>query len=182
MLGIRKYQSTAIDLYQGDITQFVCNAMVNAANSELKGGGGVDGAIHQRGGPSIMDECKKHGSCPTGSAVVTSAGNLPCQWIIHTVGPIWNGGGNQEHSLLHQAYTSSLRKASDLAIRHIALPSLSTGTYNYPLQEAAEIAMLAMKGFLDDNEDTSIKRITFVLFNGPHHDAYQDSMGKVFPE
>lgn len=181
MLGLRHYRGTAIDLFQGDITSFVCDALVNAANSSLRGGGGVDGAIHRVGGPTILQECEAIGSCPTGQAVVTNAGRLPARKIIHTVGPIWQGGNNQEAELLRSAYVSSLIRAAELKLLHVAFPSISTGVYSYPLQEAAEIAMQAMKSFCEEHPK-ALRRITMVLFDSDSYKAYQKALFGTFPE
>src|SRR6476646_10176749 len=133
--------AVTLRLVEGDITRQPADAIVNAANEGLLGGGGVDGAIHRVGGPSIMEECARIGGCPTGSAVVTGAGKLPARHVIHTVGPIWQGGRKGEADLLAKAYASSLMKASELGLRSIVFPSLSTGAYGYPLTEAARVAM-----------------------------------------
>ena len=182
MLGTRRYNQVAIDLYHGDITDFVCDAMVNAANPELAGGDGVDGAIHRVGGASILRECQEKypGGCPTGSAVVTGAGELPARWLIHTVGPVWLDGRHDEERLLRSAYQSSLRLAVTLGARHVAFPSISTGAYGYPIDKAASIAMHAIRDFL--GERGSLGRITFVLFNAEHYRTYQKSLYATFPE
>lgn len=183
MLGIRHFRGTAIDLFQGDITQFACDAIVNAANSQLAGGGGVDGAIHRAGGSVIMEECRKIGHCPTGKAVVTTGGELPAKLVIHTVGPIWRGGTKGEAELLRSAYTNSLKKAGEHSVRHLAFPSISTGAYRFPLNEAAEIALRALREYLEQDEKPStLGRITFVLFNSEHYEAFRQSLGVVFPE
>ncbi|MBF0440478.1 MAG: O-acetyl-ADP-ribose deacetylase [Oligoflexales bacterium] len=183
MLGIRRIHDTAIDLFLGDITQFACDAIVNAANESLSGGGGVDGAIHRAGGPSIMEECRKIGRCETGNAVATSAGKLPAKWVIHTAGPIWRGGKNHEDDLLFNSYMNCLKMGSSLKIRHITFPSISTGAYRFPMAEASAIAMNAVKQFLTEEDyNTAIKRITFVLFSKEHYDAYQKALFEIFPE
>ncbi len=186
MLGIRHYKNSAIDLWQGDITTFVCDAMVNAANTKLAGGGGVDGAIHEAGGPSIMEECNKIGGCPTGQAVSTRAGQLPCQWIIHSVGPVWQGGRSGEQKLLALAYRNSLCEAERLGVRHVAFSSLSTGVYRFPFEEASNIAMKEVKDFLDCEKDpvkkNEVKRITFVLFSLEIYSVFQKALFKAFPE
>ena len=182
MLGIRRFKDIAIDLYQGDITQFTCDAMGNAANEQLAGGGGVDGAIHRAGGSSIMKACKEIGSCATGEAVVTTAGNLPASYVIHGVGPKWGQHNGKEPELLHSVWTAMMRKSSELGIRHIAIPSLSTGVYGYPLEKAAPIATKAIKDFIETTTQSHPKRITIVLFNDEHHSAYQNSLYATFPE
>ena len=127
MLGTRRVGNVTLDLFCGDITEFACDAMVNAANSSLSGGAGVDGAIHRVGGPTILQECREIGHCPTGKAVVTNSGELPCEYIIHAVGPIWKGGNDDEAKLLRQTYQNIIRSATGLDIRHLAIPSISTG-------------------------------------------------------
>lgn len=186
MLGIRHYKNCAVDLWQGDITTFVCDAMVNAANTKLCGGGGVDGAIHTAGGPTILEECRKIGGCKIGDAVSTGAGNLPCKWVIHTVGPVWKGGHNDEHTLLASAYMKSFLEGEKLGVRHIAFSAISTGVYKYPLDEAAMIAVNEAKTFLDETsgrkEERKIKRITFVLYNKPLYDYFQKALFSTFPD
>jgi O-acetyl-ADP-ribose deacetylase (regulator of RNase III) len=181
MLGLRHYRGTAIDLFQGDITSFVCDAIVNAANSSLLGGGGVDGAIHRVGGPSILEECRKIGHCATGQAVVTTAGQLPAKKLIHTVGPIWKGGKDSEAELLASAYRTSLTLAAELQLLHVAFPSISTGVYSYPLGEAAGIAMQTMKSFCEQKPQ-ALRRITMVLFDSETYKAYQKALFTSFPE
>src|SRR4051794_16892299 len=129
--------SGVLALLEGDITHVEADAIVNAANAALSGGGGVDGAIHRAGGPAIMDECRGIGGCATGGAVATSAGDLPARWVIHAVAPIWNGGTDGEPELLASAYRRSLEVARELGAETIAFPSLGTGVYSYPLEDAA---------------------------------------------
>lgn len=183
MLGIRRFQGVALDLFQGDITTFTCDAIVNAANSSLLGGGGVDGAIHKRGGPKILAECKTIGHCDTGQAVATTAGELPATTIIHTVGPRWAGGQDGEASLLASAYYNSLMVGHKHKARHISFPAISTGIYGYPAEAAAEVSWLAVKNFLEQHGSaTDIERITFVLFSNDHYKIYQSALFKAFPE
>lgn len=183
MLGIRKFAGTAVDLYQGDITQFACDALVNAANTRLAGGGGVDGAIHRAGGPSIMEECRKFDGCPTGDAVTTGAGNLPAEYVIHTVGPVWSGGNKSEDALLASAHRRSLEEAAAHGVRHVAFPALSTGAYRFPVERAARVAMEAVKDYLSRARgDTSVARITFVLFDKSQYDVFQNALFQTFPE
>ncbi len=181
MLGLRHYRGTAIDLFQGDITSFVCDAMVNAANSSLRGGGGVDGAIHLVGGPSILEECVQIGSCETGQAVITTAGLLPARHVIHTVGPMWRGGQEREAELLQSAYQNSLLLAAEWKLLHVAIPSISTGIYAYPVTEAAKIAMQTIRGFCE-TKPKALRRITLVLFDGDTYKAYQKALFTTFPE
>lgn len=164
-----------IKLIIGDITKIKVDAIVNAANSSLLGGGGVDGAIHRAGGPKILEECKairaKQGGCKTGEAVITTGGNLPAKYVIHTVGPVWHGGKNNEEELLANAYKNSLRLATEYEIKSIAFPNISTGVYGFPKQRAAEIAINAVKEFL--NLTTLIKEVYFVCFDEENYEIYQ---------
>jgi O-acetyl-ADP-ribose deacetylase (regulator of RNase III) len=157
--------SRTLALARGDITTFAADAIVNAANAALAGGGGVDGAIHRAGGPRIMAELRRlhPDGTPTGSAVVTTAGALPARWVIHAVGPIWRGGGHGEADLLASAYASALRLAADAGARSVALPAISAGIYGYPLAEAARIALATTRDHLAG--PTTIERATFVLFS-----------------
>ena len=139
--------SAILELVEGDITQQKVDAIVNAANTTLLGGGGVDGAIHRAGGPAILEECKKIGGCPTGEAVITSGGNLPAQWVIHTVGPVWHGGEQGEPALLESAYRRCFDVALENRISSIAFPAISTGVYGYPKEQAAEIALQVMQQY-----------------------------------
>lgn len=151
----------------GDITKVHVDAIVNAANSSLLGGGGVDGAIHRAGGPAILEECKKivarQGRCNTGEAVITTAGNLPSSYVIHTVGPVWRGGDRGEAEKLASCYKNSLRLAVENHCSTIAFPNISTGVYGYPKELAARISVTAVKDFLQ-NDDT-IKEVVFVCFD-----------------
>src|ERR1051325_2981416 len=141
-----------IKVIQGDITRIQVDAIVNAANSYLLGGGGVDGAIHRAGGDAILKECMeiraRQGGCKTGEAVITTAGKLPAKFVIHTVGPVWNGGKNNEEALLASAYSNSLKVAAENDVKTIAFPNISTGVYHFPKQKAAEIAVKTVKEFL----------------------------------
>ncbi len=160
-----------LELVLGDITEFAADAIVNAANSRLAGGGGVDGAIHSAGGPQIMAACREIGGCPTGEAVVTTAGRLRALWVIHTVGPIYRGGEHDEAELLESAYRSSLTRAEELGARSVAFPSISTGVYGYPLELAAPIALATVRSHLESEERT-IERVSFVLFDERTYQAY----------
>ena len=142
-----------IQLHKGDITKIQVDAIVNAANTSLMGGGGVDGAIHRAGGPAILDDCRKivarQGGCKVGEAVITTGGKLPAKYVIHTVGPVWNGGGNNEAEKLANCYTNSLLIAIENGIKTIAFPNISTGIYKFPKDKAAEIAVETVKLFLE---------------------------------
>ncbi|MFC1991430.1 O-acetyl-ADP-ribose deacetylase [Chloroflexota bacterium] len=159
---------TRLSIIQGDITDQNTEAIVNAANSGLMGGGGVDGAIHHAGGPAIMEECKeivsRQGRLPTGKAVITGGGNLRTKFVIHTVGPVWHGGTHGEPELLASAYRESLKVAAENGLSSISFPSISTGAYGYPLVGAAEVAIQTVTSFLKE-QTTSIEEVVFVLFN-----------------
>lgn len=164
-----------IELIKGDITKIKADAIVNAANSSLMGGGGVDGAIHRAGGPAILEECRRiiarQGSCKTSEAVITTAGNLPAKFVIHTVGPVWNGGKKGEASLLAACYQNSLNLAIDHNLSSIAFPNISTGVYGYPKKEAAEIALKTVMVYL--KQDTFISKVYFVCFDEENYQLYQ---------
>jgi O-acetyl-ADP-ribose deacetylase (regulator of RNase III) len=170
-----------LSLVQGDITRQYTDAIVNAANTSLMGGGGVDGAIHRAGGPQILAECQaivtKQGRLPTGQAVITSGGNLPAKYVIHTVGPIWHGGSSDEDQLLASAYRESLRLAEKHNLKSVAFPSISTGAYGYPVAEAARVALRTVIAFLK-NEAVSIRSVVFVLFDAGTFETYS----RAFPE
>lgn len=159
-----KIGNATLSLVKGDITEEDSDAIVNAANSRLAGGGGVDGAIHLAGGPSIMEECRKIGGCPTGEAVITTGGNLKAKYVIHTVGPIYRDGKSGEPELLASAYSNSLKLAVEKGIRSISLPSISTGAYGYPIREAAAIGLKTIITFLKE-EPKALKTVRFVLFS-----------------
>src|SRR5678809_170767 len=156
----------SIEIVRGDITTMKVDAIVNAANSSLMGGGGVDGAIHRAGGPAILEECRKiiakQGSCRTGEAVITTGGNLPAKFVIHTVGPVWNNGKKNEANLLAACYQNSLKLAVKHSLSSIAFPNISTGIYGYPKKEAAEIAVNTVVLYL--KQDTFISKVYFVCF------------------
>ncbi len=163
---------------RGDITTIPADAIVNAANSALVGGGGVDGAIHRAGGPSIMAELRErygpNRHCPTGSAVVTGAGNLPAHWVIHAVGPVWRGGRAGEPELLAAAYRTSCELASSLGARTITFPAISTGVYGYPLEEAAPVALATVRDHLAGT--TTLERATFVLFSADSYEVFERAL------
>ena len=163
-----------ITLLQGDITKLKVDAIVNAANSSLMGGGGVDGAIHRAGGPAILAECReivaRQDRCETGQAVITSGGNLPAKFVIHTVGPIWHGGNNDEPDLLKNAYLNSLELAVKNGIETIAFPNISTGVYGFPKEQASHIAVETVTKFLSENDQ--IKQVYFVCFDPENYELY----------
>jgi len=161
---------TVFFLEEGDLTHQETEAIVNAANSRLAGGGGVDGAIHRAGGPVIMEECRRIGGCPTGQAVITTGGKLKARYVIHTVGPIYQGGNRGEAGLLAGAYQESLKLAHKKGIRSVAFPSLSTGAYGYPLEEAARIAVKTVADYLRENP--GFDRVGFVLFGNQAYQTY----------
>jgi O-acetyl-ADP-ribose deacetylase (regulator of RNase III) len=164
-----------IELKKGDITRINVDVIVNAANSSLMGGGGVDGAIHRAGGLAILEECRKiiakQGSCKTGEAVITTAGNLPTEFVIHTVGPVWSNGKKNEASFLAACYRNSLKLAIEYNLSSIAFPNISTGIYGYPKEEAAKIAINTVTKFLDQND--LITKVYFVCFDEENYQLYK---------
>lgn len=174
-----KVNGCTLELVQGDITGQDVGAIVNAANSGLRGGGGVDGAIHRAGGPEIMAECRKIGGCPTGQAVITTAGKMPAQKVIHTVGPVWNGGDSGEPDALANAYRNSLKLASENNLTTVAFPSISTGVYGYPIEKAARVAIgtvIRTAGELPD-----IDLVRFVLFSNHDFEVYCQALEELAP-
>lgn len=165
--------STRITLIQGDITGQKVDAIVNAANSGLVGGGGVDGSIHRAGGPSIMQECRQIGGCPTGQAVRTGAGDLHAMHVIHAVGPRWSGGGRGEAGLLASTYRVSLRLAAEHDATTVAVPSISTGVYGYPIEQAAGIALQTV---VDAAPEHGFDEVRFVLFSRPDLRVYRNAL------
>jgi O-acetyl-ADP-ribose deacetylase (regulator of RNase III) len=159
-----------LEVIQGDITQLNVDAIVNAANSSLLGGGGVDGAIHRAAGPALLAECRTLGGCPTGEAVITGAYKLPCKRVIHTVGPIWHGGTQGEAALLASCYRNSLLLAQQAGMESIAFPNISTGVYGYPKTSAVEIAVRTVKATL--LESPGIKNVFFVCFDRENYELY----------
>lgn len=163
-----------IELIKGDITSITADAIVNAANTSLLGGGGVDGAIHKKGGKVILEECiairDRQGGCATGQAVITTAGLLPAKFVIHTVGPVWNGGHKKENELLRSCYLNSLKLAYDHQLKTIAFPGISTGIYHFPKEKAAEIALQAVQDF---ENIAAFDKIIFVCFDEENYEIYQ---------
>jgi O-acetyl-ADP-ribose deacetylase (regulator of RNase III) len=172
----------SLQLMKGDITQVPVDAMCNAANSGLSGGGGVDGAIHRAGGPAIMRELdqirRTKGGCPTGSAVATSAGSLPAKWVFHAVGPIYSDGESGEPQALRSAYRACLDLAEEKGAQYISFPSISTGVYGYPIREAAEIALEEVANALKQ-EGRHLQRVVFVLFDDRTHAAYAEALRRI---
>jgi len=168
---------------QGDITQQQTDAIVNAANSSLMGGGGVDGAIHRAGGPAILEACKKIvaeiGRLPAGQAVITTGGNLRAKYVVHTVGPVWRGGEKGEPEVLASAYRESLKRADEAGLQSVSFPSISTGVYGYPVELAARVAVETIRVFL--SKDTSLKQVVFVLFDSVTYGAYRQALEDLSP-
>ena len=172
-----KINASKLILTQGDITKESTDAIVNAANARLGGGGGVDGAIHRAGGPIILQECRKIGGCPTGQAVITTGGNLKAKYVIHTVGPMYQDGTKGEAILLKSAYLESIKLASTKNIKSIAFPAISTGAYGYPLHEAAHIALKTIIDYLKEHSD--IELVRFVLFDRKTYDIFTEEWKKL---
>ena len=172
-----KIGKATLSIIEGDITLEETDAIVNAANSGLRGGGGVDGAIHRAGGPAIMEECRKIGYCPTGQAVITTGGNLKARHVIHTVGPVYSGGSRNEAGLLKSAYLESLKLASKKGLKSVSFPAISTGAYGYPLNEAARIALKTAIEFL--TEHSEMERVNFVLFGKRTYDIFEEELQKL---
>jgi O-acetyl-ADP-ribose deacetylase (regulator of RNase III) len=173
----KKINASTLVLVQGDITKETTDAIVNAANSRLAGGGGVDGAIHRAGGPAIMQESRKIGGCPTGKAVITTAGNLKAKYVIHTVGPRYYDGTEGEPQLLKSAYLESLKLASTKHLKSIAFPAISTGAYGYPLREAATIALQTVIEYFREHQDITL--VKFVLYNQTTYDIFNQELKKL---
>jgi len=164
-----------LEIRQGDITRLDVDAIVNAANTKLLGGGGVDGAIHRAAGPHLLEECRTIGGCPTGEARITGGYNLPARHVIHTVGPVWRGGSSDEPELLASAYRESLKLATAYKLISISFPSISTGAYGYPLSEAAKVAMCTVIDFLQNNP-TPLELVLFVLWGSEAYQAYKTAL------
>ncbi len=175
-----KIGKATIRLVRGNIAEMDTDAIINAANSSLMGGGGVDGAIHRKGGPKILEECKRMRATkwpqglPTGKAVITGAGNLKAKHVIHTVGPIWQGGNRGEPELLAQAYQNSLRLAVAKGLKTVAFPSISTGAYGYPIEQASRVALKTVKDFLE--KEDNLNQVVFVLFSDPDLKIYLETI------
>jgi O-acetyl-ADP-ribose deacetylase (regulator of RNase III) len=157
-----------VEVTRGDITTQAVDAIVNAANTSLLGGGGVDGAIHRTGGPAILAECRALGGCATGDAKATTAGELPARWVIHTVGPVWRGGGDGEPELLASCHRRSLEVAEELGARSVAFPAISCGVYGYPVEQAAHVAVGAVRGH-------ELDLVRFVLFDDAAYEAFRSA-------
>ena len=164
-----------IEIHQGDITRLKVDAIVNAANTSLLGGGGVDGAIHRAAGPGLLEECKTLKGCGTGEAKITSAYNLPCKFVIHAVGPVWKDGQHEEDELLAKAYSNALRIAASTKLNTIAFPNISTGIYGFPKERAARIAISEARAHLVT--DTSIDRVIFCIFDDENLRIYRKELG-----
>ncbi|MGE6494891.1 O-acetyl-ADP-ribose deacetylase [Cupriavidus metallidurans] len=167
-----------LQVVHGDITRMEVDAIVNAANSGLLGGGGVDGAIHGAGGPAIMDACRAirdaQGGCPTGEAVITTGGRLPAPYVIHAVGPVWHGGSKEEETQLASAYRNSIRLAGEHNLRTVAFPNISTGIYGFPRERAVDIAIAAVREALP--KSPSIEQVTFVCFDDENYRLYRERL------
>lgn len=167
-----------VQIVEGDITKQEVDAIVNAANTSLLGGGGVDGAIHKAAGPELLEETRQIGGCPTGEARVSKGYRLPARWVIHTVGPIWKGGHKNEENLLASCYKNSYQAAQDLGVKTMAFPSISTGAYGFPLERATEIALGETKKFLVSSE--TLTKVLFVCFGEKAYNTYQGVYKRIF--
>lgn len=164
-----------IEIYKGDITKLAVDAIVNAANNTLLGGGGVDGAIHRAAGRALLEECRSLGGCATGEAKITKGYNLPAKWVIHTVGPVYYSSQKDKPALLSSCYRNSMRLAHENGIKSIAFPSISTGVYSYPVKEAVKIAVAQVKKSLGEYPD--IEKVIFVCFDEEVYEAYRKELG-----
>jgi O-acetyl-ADP-ribose deacetylase (regulator of RNase III) len=168
------FGKTKVEVVLGDITRLQVDAIVNAANSRLRGGGGVDGAIHRAGGPKILEECMAYDGCPTGEAVHTTAGAMPSRWVIHTVGPVWHGGDRGEEALLASCYRNALKKALELGARTVAFPSISTGIYGYPFDDACRVALRTIRDVV--GRGVAIDRVLLVAYGEGDFRRYGEIM------
>ena len=169
-----------ISVIQGDITKLEVDAIVNAANNPLLGGGGVDGAIHRAAGPGLLEECRTLGGCETGQAKITSGHNLPARWVIHTVGPVWHGGDQKEDELLARCYRNSLALAGQYSLKTIAFPAISTGVYAFPVDRATRIAVTEVRRYLE--EDASLEKVILVSFSDPAYQCYLSVVVALVPD
>jgi len=169
-----------VKIVEGDITKQPVDAIVNAANTSLLGGGGVDGAIHRAAGPELLEETRKIGGCPTGEARVSKGYKLPAKWVIHTVGPVWKGGQKNEENLLASCYRSAFAAAKEKGVKSMAFPSISTGAYGFPLERATEIALTETKQFLETDE--ALEKVVFVCFGEKVLNTYKAVAEKIFKE
>ena len=168
-----------IEVVEGDITKQAVDAIVNAANTTLLGGGGVDGAIHRAAGPELLAECRTLGGCATGQAKITKGYRLPAKWVIHTVGPVWRNGGHGEDDVLASCYRSCFALAEQNGIRTLAFPSISTGAYGFPMERAARIAVRETKGFLEQN--TSVEKVLLVCFGKSACEVHSQALDEATP-
>jgi len=166
-----------IEIVEGDVTKQRVDAIVNAANTTLLGGGGVDGAIHRAAGPELLEECRALGGCPTGQAKITKGYKLPAKWVIHTVGPVWRDGQHGEEELLASCYRNSLALAEQKGVRTIAFPSISTGAYGFPMERAARIAVTEIKTFLERN--SSMEKVVLVCFGKSAFDIHREALAEI---
>lgn len=169
-----EFAIASIQVILGDLTEQKVDAIVNAANPSLLGGGGVDGAIHRAAGPRLLEECRKLGGCPTGQAKITKGGNLPAKFVIHAVGPIWRGGGNREEQQLRDCYLNSMKLAEQYEVRTIAFPSISTGAYGFPIERASSIAVATVRECLDKMK--MFQTVLFVCFSQFDSDVYREAL------
>lgn len=178
--GGERLDMVQLRVIQGDITKLDVDAIVNAANSSLLGGGGVDGAIHRAGGKEILEACKKIGGCETGEAVITTAGKMKARYVIHTVGPVWKGGDHNEDHLLASCYRRSLEIAVSKNVRNLAFPNISTGVYHFPKERAVRIAVNEVERFIDDKDVGDLKDIIFVCFDPENKRHYEKRLKEDF--